>query len=85
MVVPHSTNYAIIPGKMETVDISATDHSCPATMAALYVGGSGDVVIEDLAGNNTTLVSVPVGFHSMRVNKVVKTNTTATDMAVLFA
>lgn len=55
----------------------ATVYSPP--LRALYVGGAGNVKIDDAMGNAVTLTSLAVGvFHLVRATKVYSTGTTAT-------
>ena len=49
----------------------------------LYVGVSGDVTYEDLAGNEITKVGMAAGVtHPMQCVRVLATGTTATDLVV---
>jgi hypothetical protein len=67
------------------VDISAADFTPPSgSFRALYVGGTGDVVVKGLDGNSYTLKAVPVGTTlSVAGLAVVKVGTTATLMVAL--
>jgi hypothetical protein len=47
----------------------------------IYVGGTGDVAVEDGAGNSTTFPSVPAGLIIPgRIRRVLSTGTTATNI-----
>jgi|DEB0MinimDraft_10_1074344.scaffolds.fasta_scaffold02223_8 hypothetical protein len=51
---------------------------------AIYVGGAGDVAVEMVDGSSATLVGVTAGFLlPIRVNKVLATGTTATNIVSL--
>lgn len=50
---------------------------------AIYVGASGDVRIDDLAGHTTVLKALQAGtFHPVRAKRIYATGTTATDIVV---
>lgn len=69
----------------ETVDISSTDYtpSGDQSFSAVYVGVAGDVITQDMAGNNHTHKAALGGmYHPFAGQKIVKTGTTATDMLV---
>ncbi len=80
-----SIHHAVIPARHVVVDVSGGDQVCPGTMVAIYVGGTGNIALEDHAGTQETYSAVPVGFHSMKMKKVLQTGTTATNMKILFA
>lgn len=48
----------------------------------LYVGTSGDLIIKDMNGTQTTIANAPVGYHPLRVTRVMAA-TTATDIVAL--
>lgn len=51
---------------------------------AVYVGGGGDLAVVMASGETVTLASVPSGaLLPLRVQKVMSTNTTATDIVGL--
>ena len=50
---------------------------------ALYVGVTGNLVVEDIDGNTVTFVAVAVGYHALRPRKL-KTGTTATSIVGLY-
>ena len=50
---------------------------------SLYIGVSGNVKITDLAGNDATFLSVPVGFFPVEAATVWATGTTATGIVGL--
>lgn len=68
----------------EEVDISSTDATFTNVTRGLYVGVTGDVVVQfaDDADNATvTLKGLVAGvWHPVQVQKVVRTGTTATDI-----
>lgn len=50
---------------------------------SIYVGTSGDVQIQDLAGHTTVLKALQAGtFHPVQARRIYATNTTATDIVV---
>lgn len=54
--------------------------STEIVFTALYVGVTGDLVIQNLAGDNVTFANVPVGFFPVRGSKVLLTGTTASNI-----
>ena len=71
----------------ETINISSTDHTLSKAggiAKGLYVGGTGDVVAQDIEGNNATFKAVPVGtILPIQFKKIIKASTTATLMIAL--
>ncbi len=55
------------------------------TTRSLYIGGSGDVAVR-MAGETSTVIfrSVPTGVLPVRVDRVLTTGTTATDIVALW-
>lgn len=52
---------------------------------AVYVGGTGDVAVLTAKGTTITFPSVPAGaLLPIKCQKIMSTNTTATDMVALF-
>jgi hypothetical protein len=47
---------------------------------ALYVGGTGNVKVDTVAGTTVTFTAVPVGILPVRVRRVHSTGTTATNI-----
>jgi len=73
---PASRFFAITPS--DTVDFAVTTR-------AIYVGGAGDVVVVDSAGNTCTFVAVPVGsILPIRAKRVNSTSTTATYLVGMY-
>jgi hypothetical protein len=61
------------------VDISGADHA--VDFNAIYVGVSGDVIVEATAGGTeVTFTGAPVGWLPVKGAVIVKTGTTATNM-----
>jgi len=51
----------------------------------IYVGGTGDIVVHDKAGNNVTFSSAQAGtVLPIRTKRVLSTSTTATNLVALF-
>jgi hypothetical protein len=66
------------------VDISATDASFASITRGLYLGVTGNVVVQ-FAGDSAsvTLTGLAAGiWHALQLQKVIKTGTTATNMVV---
>jgi hypothetical protein len=62
----------------EAVAITPSDTTF-VDLCGVYVGGTGDVTVQDGAGNTTTFKAVPVGAKiDLRIVRVMATNTTAT-------
>lgn len=56
-----------------------------AEPCALYIGGAGDLVVIDVAGNTITFKAVPVGtVLPIRPVQVMETNTTATNIVAMW-
>lgn len=51
---------------------------------ALYIGTTGNLVVEMASGNQVTLNSVPVGIIDIQVHRVLATGTTATNIVALY-
>lgn len=62
--------------------VTASD-STIIPFSALYIGVTGDVAITTLAGQTVTFKAVPVGILPVSGNKVMSTNTTATNIVAL--
>ena len=80
----HETTPQVQFANAEAVDISSTDHQF-AHPSALYVGGSG-IVIVDMAGNGSSVTlnaAVAGQVLPIFVHKVKKAGTTATSMVGL--
>jgi hypothetical protein len=67
-----------------SVNISSTDATLTNVTRGLYVGTSGDVVVQfsdDGDSATVTLKNLAAGvWHPVQVQKVIKTGTTATDI-----
>lgn len=50
----------------------------------LYVGGTGDVKVTMVSGDEVVFSSVPVGFLDLLVKRVWSTGTAATDILALY-
>lgn len=74
----------IIPGGHVVINVSGGDQTCPGGMVGIYIGGTGNIAIEDLRGIQQTYTSIPVGFHAMRMGKILQTGTTVTNSIILF-
>lgn len=51
---------------------------------ALYIGGTGDLVVTMADGNDVTFTAVPAGVFPIRVQRVKATLTTATAIVALY-
>jgi len=75
----------LIGANAKAIDLSTADHSF-ATGVAVYVGGAGNIVAR--AANNqetVTFTGVVAGtFLPIAVDKIVKTDTTATNLLALY-
>ena len=77
---PSSTSYdhAAAVATSDTVDLTHVSR-------ALYIGVSGDVVVNTQGGEATVLFkAVPVGVLPVRATRVKATNTTATNIVALW-
>jgi len=62
-----------------------SDITVLAQFPRVYVGGAGNVAVQDTAGNTVTFTAPPVGsMLPVRVSKVMATNTTATLMVLVW-
>lgn len=50
----------------------------------LYVGGSGDLKVDTIAGSTVTFKAVPIGFFPVQVKKIYATGTTASSIIALW-
>jgi hypothetical protein len=50
----------------------------------LYVGGSGDLKVDTIAGSTVTFKAVPIGFFPVQVKKIYGTGTTASSILALW-
>ena len=50
----------------------------------LYVGGSGDLKVDTIAGSTVTFKAVPIGFFPVQVKKIYGTGTTASSIIALW-
>lgn len=65
--------------------VTPSDSAIIAPTTALYVGVSGDVVVDMFDGGSTvTFKAHPVGYLYARVKRVYLTGTTATDILALY-
>ena len=70
----------------EAVEITPNDGvDLTKTTRSIYIGASGDIAVH-MAGNTTPVVfkSVPVGVLPVRVDRVLSSNTTASDLVALW-
>lgn len=51
---------------------------------AVFVGGAGDLVVQDPDGGVVTLASASHQYHPIQIGKVFATGTTATGIVVLY-
>ena len=66
----------------EITPSDATD--LPQVVRALYVGGTGDVKVNDVNGNAATFVGLPTGIIlPIRAYRIMATGTTATNLVGL--
>ncbi len=64
--------------------VTPNDGTDLSTAGIIYVGGSGDVKVDTLAGDTVTFYGVPAGSYvPVRVKRVYSTGTTATNMVVM--
>lgn len=54
------------------------------TCRAIHVGVAGDVVWEDLEGNQVTLKGCPAGHYPIQTQRIHATGTSATDLVALY-
>ena len=67
------------------VAITPADSDMTRAVKALYVGGSGDVRITTIDGDDVVFASVPAGtVLPVQVKRVWSTNTTATNIVGLY-
>lgn len=66
------------------IDLSATDVSLTQVSRAVYVGGAGDVKVDMPSATAVTFKNMQLGWHPIRVSKIYKTGTTATDLVVVW-
>lgn len=58
-----------------------TSDSTQVGYSGLYIGGAGDVAVKGISGTAVTFVNVPAGtILPIVVNRVMSTNTTATNI-----
>ena len=54
------------------------------TSTALYIGGTGNLTVIMLGGEQVTFAAVPVGILPIRVTRVLSTGTAATNILALW-
>lgn len=65
----------------EEVDISSTDHTFSNPTRAIYVGGTGDMTVTMLDGQEVTFATIPAGtLLPIRASSVTRATTDATTM-----
>lgn len=65
--------------------VTTSDSTPIATTTALYIGVTGDVCVDmDDGGTAVVFKAHPVGYMYARVNRVLATGTTATDILALY-
>lgn len=67
------------------IDVSSTDQTPATSSRAVYVGGTGDLVVQLVEGTTSvTFKAVPVGtVLPIAVKKVIKSGTTVTNSLLL--
>ena len=60
--------------------ITPADSDLANQLDTLYIGGTGDVRVTTVNGQDVTFIAVPVGFFPVRVKRVSSTNTDATSI-----
>ena len=55
-----------------------------APARALYIGGTGNLVVDTAEGQTITFTAVPVGIFPVSVKRVRATSTTATNIVALY-
>jgi hypothetical protein len=84
---PFATRAASATSSVRAVSAVTPDDAAdlPKGVArALFVGGGGDVVIEDAEGNVVTLASGSHQYHPIEVKRVRASGTTATALVALY-
>ena len=61
----------------DTVDLLAAS-------TAIFVGGAGNLRVRMLGGEVVVFIGLPVGWHPIRVTRVMATSTTATNIVVVW-
>ena len=64
--------------------ITPSDTAPIPTTRALYVGTTGDIAVRMANGVTITFNSVPAGIFQVQVDKVMATNTTASNIIALY-
>lgn len=74
------------PSVSNAATVTPSDSTALAnTTSGLYIGGAGDVAVTMSSGSVVTFKAVPVGtVLKISVNKVMATNTTATNIVALY-
>lgn len=72
--------------EVETVDISATDHTFANIPRGIYVGGAGTVIVDmKTSGDAKSFVGVQAGtILPIRPRRIIRTGTTATYILGLY-
>lgn len=69
----------------EEVDISSEDHTFTNTTRGIYVGGTGDMTVTMLDGQEVTFATIPAGtILPIRAVSVTRATTDATTMVGLW-
>lgn len=63
---------------------ASNDTDLPTVSRSLFIGGSGNLVVDMAAGGTVTFTNVQVGILPVRVKRVRATGTTATNIVALW-
>lgn len=66
------------------VAVTPSDSTVLVNTRGLYVGTSGNLVVEMADGQTVTFTSVPIGIFPIQVTKVLSTGTTASNIVAVY-
>jgi hypothetical protein len=70
--------------RAEAIDVGEGDQTLTHPSRAIYVGGSGDLVVTMVSGDTATFPNIPAGtLLPIRVTSVTQSGTTVTDAVAI--
>lgn len=71
-------------GTPKAVAVTPSDSTVLELTRGLYVGTTGNLAVRMADGQTVTFTAAAVGYHPLQVDKVMSTNTTASNILALY-